>query len=79
MSSIITTPHPPLIPYTYSLVAKYWSVFHFITRSHKLFPVYMLTAEAILPYITLRPHNDVSNSADSMSINFGLFYHAITI
>ena len=47
--------HPLSISYTYFL-AKYWSVFlHSITRSHKLFPVYMLTAEASLLYITLRP------------------------
>jgi len=39
----------------------------------------MLTAEVTLLYITLRPHDDVFNSADSKSINFGLLYHAITI
>jgi hypothetical protein len=77
MSSIIN-PSPSFnFLHIYFLVANYWSVPHFITRSHKLFPVYMLTAEDILLYIILRPHNDLSNSADSKSINFGLLYHAI--
>jgi len=48
-------PHPPLLISTHIFSRQVPVCIHSITRSHKLFPVYMLTTETGLPYITLRP------------------------
>lgn len=59
-----------------SPLAKYWSL-STPPRSHKLFPVYMLMAEAGIAYIALHSHNGVCNPR--IKVDLMKFYHIIAI